>query len=254
MRLAKDGSFDTLITDSGLKVPVTNPLTEIPAKGSLIYNTNTNTIFYGNGTSFQSIGGSPIGTPLNSAQILVGDALNTAQPVTISGDGTLSNTGVLTTTVSMYKLNFAWDTPNLNTGIDITTMNPGDILLDAWVISSEDFDGTTPRWDLGTYNPLGANPDEGILRQWAQEGYLPAVYEDQVDYMLSYDPKTSISSCFISNVSPSNGGDGNVYTWQTKFLTTSILKFVCSQTGTQGGPPIGGTTGQATLYVQISRA
>lgn len=42
---------------------------------------------------------------------------------------------------------FAFDTPGLNNGVEFYTPAVGDILLDAFVIVTQAFDGTTPKFD-----------------------------------------------------------------------------------------------------------
>ena len=147
----------------------------------------------------------------------------------------------------VHQFDFSFDTPDLNAGVSILTMNPGDILLDAWVITEIDFNGTGLLWDIGTFNPLSGSPTVGILNNWSANGpgRISTADTQQLDYSLMSDAFTSMSSCFAS---------ATTYAWQTKFIQTSPLKFVVSQSGDQNAAAIGGTAGKASLYVQISRA
>ncbi|MCD8497416.1 MAG: tail fiber domain-containing protein [Alphaproteobacteria bacterium] len=69
------------------------------AEGTIVYNKDHKAVQFCDGTDWISMSGNFGGggslPALNSAQILVGDASNAAAAVTMSGDATLSNTGVL---------------------------------------------------------------------------------------------------------------------------------------------------------------
>lgn len=68
-------------------------------------------------------GGSSV--PLPNSQILVGNASNVATPVAMSGDATISNSGVLTISPQIYVQTIA----DINNSIDIPNMYDAPILL-----------------------------------------------------------------------------------------------------------------------------
>ena len=170
--------------------------------------------------------------------------------------------------VKTLRYDFSFETPGLNLGIPLTIMNPGDILLDAWTVTKTNISTAGPsvlRWDVGTYNPA-ANfapnaPNRGILLSsvpGASLGVVPAALSfssslDQIDYILTNDAKTSIS-CAYFDYALSNSTSGYMWCWETKFVETSVLKFVLSQDGFLGGTDVGLTAGSASLYLKISRA
>jgi len=151
--------------------------------------------------------------------------------------------------VRVYELNFAYNTPDLNIGIPVVDLQPGDSVLDAWAIATATFNGTGLRWDVGTYNPNAVYPTEGIMGSWwGGHGYLSDSSLEQIDWIQNDSISGSISGVAIQYT---DGAD--VYPWQTPFVTFCTLKFVLSQNGASGGPAIGGTTGEGTLYVMVSK-
>lgn len=99
--------MDIESTTKGVLIPrlTTNERDQIssPSNALLIYNTSIQTIQVNIGTktnpNWVSIGNNPNtnteNTSLTSGKLFVGDATNTAHEVLVSGEGTLSNTGVL---------------------------------------------------------------------------------------------------------------------------------------------------------------
>jgi hypothetical protein len=63
----------------------------------------------------------------------------------------------------LFRFDFAFDTPNLNTGVEVYTPTVGDILLDVGFVITEAFDGTTPMADVT--NAAAGFPD-GIFYEW----------------------------------------------------------------------------------------
>ena len=91
--------LELLATDKGFLVPRLNTTQRdaisSPATGLLIYNTSNGTFEYYNGSSWIQIFSGAYLT-LGNAKIFVGNSSNQAVGVDISGDATISNTGVLT--------------------------------------------------------------------------------------------------------------------------------------------------------------
>lgn len=170
---------------------------------------------------------------------------------------TTSSPGV----VQIYEFNFSFDTPNLNEGVPVLDMNPGDSLLDAWTLTTEEFNGTNLYWDVGTFNPNAQSPTLGIVGGWWGQASVPQLdsdfYMGQIDYEQNDSAINSISTAAIKYGIADMGA---IYPWQIKFLTFCTLKFVVSQDyAMQGGPsitvaPSNTTQGKGTLYLQVARA
>lgn len=148
----------------------------------------------------------------------------------------------------IYSFTFNFDTPDLNIGVPVYTPSKGEVLLDAWTDTNVDFNGTGLKWDLGTFNPLADNPDQGMMRYWfsANPELSSYYYSGQVDFHL-----TDAAPNSFSTVSTQYANEGDSYPWQVVFDTSSTIKLVVSQDGLSGGPSIGGTQGSGTLYIMV---
>jgi len=154
--------------------------------------------------------------------------------------------------IRVYEYSFSYDTPNLNLGVTVLDMEPGDTVIDAWTVTTETFNGTNLFWDIGTFNPNADQPTFGFMAYWWQTAPTLSDFSiGQIDYIQNDSNINSLSSVAISYATQNNG---DVYPWQTKFVTFSTLKFVLSQTGQTEQAAIGGTQGKATLYIQVSKA
>jgi hypothetical protein len=103
--------LDVESSDKGVLIPrvallnVTNGTSpiNIPAGGLLVYNTNNSIVggfgvgfYYWSGVAWTKIAtGNPLSATLANGRVWVGDGSNTPTEQLISGDGTISNTGVL---------------------------------------------------------------------------------------------------------------------------------------------------------------
>lgn len=146
--------------------------------------------------------------------------------------------------VELFRVDFEFDTPGLDEGVELFTPQVNDVLLDGWVSVIEGFNGTTPKLDMGTF----VNSPSGLYCQ-----PVDIDEEDPVDVFgdgvrVSSGLRRSISSSYITL----GAIDGNFKAWQAIFTETNPLKVVVSQNGESGGDPIGGTSGSAIFYLLIS--
>lgn len=126
--------LDLFANDKGLLVPrlttVNRDNIVSPATGLIIYNTSNNRFEYYNGSSWVPILTNGI-ISLNNAQIFVGNASNLATGVAMSGDATISNTGLLTISNDAITTAKIGDTQVTNaklaSGIDATKIADGSI-------------------------------------------------------------------------------------------------------------------------------
>jgi len=126
--------LDLFANDKGLLVPrlttVNRDNIVSPATGLIIYNTSNNRFEYYNGSSWVPILTNGI-ISLNNAQIFVGNASNLATGVAMSGDATISNTGLLTISNDAITTAKIGDTQVTNaklaSGIDATKIADGSV-------------------------------------------------------------------------------------------------------------------------------
>lgn len=142
---------------------------------------------------------------------------------------------------TVYSKDFAYNTPNLNDGITLFTPAVGDVLLDAWFVVTEAFNGTTPQADIGTFD--GATT--GLFRLDGNGAYLDTAGDEP------YGAGMLVVEGAYLSLSVIGVGPFHV-AWQVKFTATTPLKLVASQDGSAGGTAVGGTTGAATLYVVVA--
>ncbi len=145
-----------------------------------------------------------------------------------------------------YSFTFA--TPDLENGVVIYTPTVGDLLLDAWIEVTTAFDGTAPFADIGTF--VGAtkglwgqiNNDMAFDLRTQSDGtiagagvlILAGAFGSQGEQSLS------VGGIAIANSEP---------LVPARFTAANPLKLVVSQTGQQGGTPIGGAAGAANVYL-----
>lgn len=139
-----------------------------------------------------------------------------------------------------HKLDVAFDTPDLNAGVEVFTPAVGELLVSCRIVVPTAWDGTTPKFDCGNgsqglfsyafglpYSGL-SNPDDtwpgisvgGNGGAWAGVG----------DAVLALD-----SAGYTATLSP--------------FATADPFLAWVSQNGNKGGAAVGGTVGTATVYV-----
>jgi hypothetical protein len=163
---------------------------------------------------------------------------------------------------------FAFDTPNLNDGVEFYTPTPGDILLDAWIsVPPTDFWDGTPIADIGQGTP------QGLFR--AQSDYAPYLVNSDGESMAG----TTMTS--LSNASGYIGGalgtvifeygvpavvDGapaaeftkqsivvGVYSsFPATFVDDSPMAVWVSQSGQRGDTASGATQGTASVYLVVA--
>lgn len=145
--------------------------------------------------------------------------------------------------MTIHSLDFAYNTADLNNGLTIFTPAVDDILLDVWVEVTTAFNGTTPKWDVGTF--VGGNA--GILDDTTGLAIGDLVPDSEGSSNAGLLNNGSGSNYALSNVSGVTGVRGV----PARFTATNPFKIVVSQNGAKGGTAIGGSTGAATVYALV---
>lgn len=145
--------------------------------------------------------------------------------------------------VRVLKFDFAYDTPNLNTGVTVWTPAIGDVLLDAFFSVNTAFDGTTPMADIGQFLSAGTT---GVFASLIGTGMLPPLGNADLTTE-GPSPMWGLSQELAGSAAYAGG-----YSGVTTFRTTDPLLLVVSQDGTKGGTAIGGTAGAASLYLVVA--
>lgn len=183
-----------------------------------------------------------------------GEILNDYLSESLKSDGSIKPSAVTPEVVSQAgtpvvrgPFTFTYDTPNLNNGVEFYTPTVGDILIDAWIVVDEAFDGTTPKADIGT----GVGATVGLFRLASDGNYVYLDFADQeaggAGLMGNGAHGYSARSLLAS------GGYGSLYNGVNPVGPYTItaanpLLLWASQDGTKGGTAVGGTTGVARLF------
>lgn len=158
-------------------------------------------------------------------------------------EGAADNGGATTGGLTVYRYDFAYDTPGLEDGIEVYTPTIGDLFIDALFSVTTAFNGTTPTADLC---PLGA--DAGLWASYASA--MPDLSSFDHPYG---DGIGNLSLAISSGVA----GYPSQFVASTGIAphpagTSGPWKLVVSQDGAIGGDPIGGTAGAGSLYLLIA--
>lgn len=137
---------------------------------------------------------------------------------------------------------FDFDTPNILTGAALYTPTVGDLLLDAWIEVVEEWNGTTPKGDVGTF--------DGTTTGWFQSagGATALTGMTGEDMPLSGDGYVAGNTGTTLAVL-SEPGTASFRVAPGKFTTVDPVKVVVSQDGLSGGANPGATQGSAILYL-----
>ncbi len=135
---------------------------------------------------------------------------------------------------------FAFDTPNINNGVDIYVPTVGDVLLDAWYEVDVAFDGTTPFFDLGTFVA-------STIGLWNGLGILDTADDEHRGTGLLIGPAGPNKNIPAYSL---NSEDHRFV--PAKFVATNPLKIIVSQDGLIGGAAIGGAQGAGAVYFVTS--
>jgi hypothetical protein len=133
---------------------------------------------------------------------------------------------------------FAFDTPNIENGVEVYTPAIGDVLLDVSVVTDVGFDGTTPMADVGTF--IGQN--YGYFG-YANQAINSINVADQVFEGVQHGPIGT--SLVVAQIS----GGGTIRFVSSPITTADPIMLVVSQDGTKGGDPVGGTAGSGRVYI-----
>jgi hypothetical protein len=152
-----------------------------------------------------------------------------------------------------YKFDFSHDTPGLADGLDVYTPEIGDLLLDVGFVVPEVFNGTTPKADVGGVQPYGAlfsDFTNSVDMSVAGAGWM-AIAGD-MEYMGSPNTGTT-GGRFLSGVLDKYSDSLQRIVAYHRFVTTTPFKVWVTQDGWLGGAPVGGTTGEATMFFCVVR-
>ena len=180
---------------------------------------------------------------LDEGEILqVSASANNVLVLTVGGDA-LQSLGLFGAARVLGPFPFAFDDAGLNDGIEFYTPTVGDILLDAWVEVTTEWDGTTPKGDLGTFVASG---NAGLFSFY--------------NFVLNLD-SPDVESAGTGTLAGSTSSNRNVSLASASLLTRGAplrftaanpLLFVVSQDGTKGGTSPGASQGQANVYLVVS--
>lgn len=212
-----------------------------------------------------NVSGSTSGTPgiryLATYMPTVGDTVMCSKYggdlVVIGGmNGTVSGVG----NVSMKRLEFAYNTPNLDTGVTIYTPKAGEVVLNGWIQpGSTVWDGTNPTGDIGTFTFT----DQGWLLESSgltcDMTVAPNVYGTDTVRLSGATLLETALFAYIGSfndalgIGPPNylagSGPGYYGSWFPMVMTATPIKVVVSQNGKSGGGSPGSTQGNATAYL-----
>lgn len=141
---------------------------------------------------------------------------------------------------------FTFNSSGLTAGKPMYTPTVGDILHDAWYEVDTAWNGTTPKFDLGTF--VGGNT-----------GFWQAALGSPSANLINADNQmTNNSGLLVSTNSNAQSlfglatSNSSARYMPLKFTSTNALKIVVSQTGQVGGADPGATQGAAVLYLVTS--
>lgn len=148
---------------------------------------------------------------------------------------------------------FAFDDAGLNDGIVFYTPTVGDILLDAWIETTEAWDGTTPNADIGTltydaglYNTTSAYTIGNADNDGGNGGIVQQSGNENMSSLLS-DNNPYWGGATVADVRY------NMFrVVPARFSEATPMKIVVSQDGLSGGAAVGGTTGAGAVYLVIA--
>lgn len=237
----------------------------------------------GGGTGLQAWGealtsefhgsGSPVGvvTPAHEGDLYVDDTTPAVWQATGTTNTSWTQVGAGGATPGaaiVRKFPFAFNTPNLLTGATVYTPTIGDILLNLWLEITTAWDGTTPKFDLGTFllrnsgwysdigDPAGGVPlntadNTGLSDQNLLQGEVTGPISDNA-FMYNIDGNENAAmSVSGAKIVPAGVGIQAAGTrfFPAKFVTADPIKVCVSQDGTNTGADPGATQGAAVLYL-----
>ncbi len=180
-----------------------------------------------------------------SGREVVASSVTTNSLDIIGGSPTSSST-------ALHKFDLDVLDAGITTGIVLFTPKVGDVILDVWSVTTQNFDnGSNLSWDVGTYNPLADDPTRGFCLYFYSINPVAQFHENtlQVDYKQNYSAPNSLSSVAIKY---GIQNAGQMYPWQVTMTEEVPLKFIMTQTGAAGGPAVAATTGKFSVYVLVS--
>lgn len=144
---------------------------------------------------------------------------------------------------------FAFDDAGIEDGIEVWTPAAGDILLDAWIEVDENFTGTTPLGDIGTFTGgqafgwLASNNAAADLtvNDVNNTGIDPALLTQGGGPVTGVYQVTAVSATYNS-----------VRQLPAKFIGATPVKVVVSQNGEVGGAAVGGSAGSGSVYLVVA--
>lgn len=126
---------------------------------------------------------------------------------------------------------FAYNTPNLTTGVSFYTPSVGEIILNIQIWITTLWDGTTPTGDVGQF-------------VMATTGLLKNSFSGVGTTLM--DSPTQTVNDGVTNYGAAALGE---FAYLFSCTTADPLKVVVSQDGTKGGSDPGSSQGQAQIYI-----
>ncbi len=143
---------------------------------------------------------------------------------------------------NLIRVEFAFDTPNINVGVDVHAFAAGDYLLAVWIEVLTAWDGTTPKADVGV-------PSLSQFGLYSQANTV-------VDLTIPWGPTLSStdlltpgdSSAVLVPAAPPTGSNFQV---PLRFVAPHTLKVWASRDGASGGTATGGAAGSGAVVLQV---
>jgi hypothetical protein len=137
-------------------------------------------------------------------------------------------------TPRLVQFGFAFNTPNLATGIPVLAVAAGDVLVAAWITIAIAWDGTTPKADFGLF---AGGDTIGVL---AGQGASPV--------NMTHVDNTALNG---TTIGPSAGNFLASGLALAAFTASGNLQLCVSQDGTTTGGDPGASQGVATLNLLV---
>ena len=139
----------------------------------------------------------------------------------------------------VYKKAIAFNSANISgSGFPFYTPVVGDVALDIWVEITTAWDGTTPKYDIGT----GVGTNDGLFAYgWGVP--TPVADIETRETGVLFNPYPSMAG---------SGASAGSRTGPAKFTATNPLLIWVTQDGQQGGASPGSTVGAGFVYLVVA--
>ncbi len=261
---AWDATNNILTVNGSVTLTPTTTAPSTPTVGQFYFNTTTNDYVYWNGSAWVTIGSTGGGLPtLNNGQLWIGSDTDVATAQTITGDGTISNAGLLTVT----KIQGTSISNTAPTNNQVLTFNSTSGEWEATTIDAANLTGTLPVANggtgatsltgmvkgNGTSAMTGITNTAGNITIWADANTIGGDDKfkwNSADSILTIRGSISLTP---TDEPPINPTIGQYYFDETQndYQYWNGLAWVTIGSTSGGGLPTGGTTGQY-LTIDVS--